>query len=342
MRSNEQLIQETLLAQLSEYQHQQLQELDIAKGIGKIAGGVGKAVGAVKGVGQGISQAYSGSRDATKQSTAKAIAGDNYKDTSAAQAAAGAAKAGGSAVMKGLQAVGRGVGAVGDLKSKVQGYDVATGTKKQQAAAAAGTTVAGMAADKRAAAKAADTTQAAQPAASGAAQPAASAAPKVTATGGGAPGATQVPGQKPAAGAAPGSIVKSASGKDVIAGVDGKPTAIPANSPGAKKAIADIQAKAKAQGTTTTLINTPKGQDPAATGTEKPAAEPAKTAQDIAAKTGADAPTKKPDLKIAGQKVKPTDPLYDKLVAMIPAETRSSIDGLSDYDKGRLKKELSA
>ena len=51
---------------------------------------------------------------------------------------------------------------------------------------------------------------------------------------------------------------------------------------------------------------------------------------------------KKPDLKIAGQKVKPTDPLYDKLVAMIPAETRSSIDGLSDYDKGRLKKELSA
>jgi len=358
MRSNEQLIQETLLAQLSEYQHQQLQELDIAKGIGKIAGGVGKAVGAVKGVGQGISQAYSGSRDATKQSTAKAIAGDNYKDTSAAQAAAGAAKAGGSAVMKGLQAVGRGVGAVGDLKSKVQGYDVATGTKKQQAAAAAGTTVAGMAADKRAAAKAADTTQAAQPAASGAAQPAASgaaqpaasgaaqpaasAAPKVTATGGGAPGATQVPGQKPAAGAAPGSIVKSASGKDVVAGVDGKPTAIPANSPGAKKAIADIQAKAKAQGTTTTLINTPKGQDPAATGTEKPAAEPAKTAQDIAAKTGADAPTKKPDLKIAGQKVKPTDPLYDKLVAMIPAETRSSIDGLSDYDKGRLKKELSA
>ena len=350
MRSNEQLIQETLLAQLSEYQHQQLQELDIAKGIGKIAGGVGKAVGAVKGVGQGISQAYSGSRDATKQSTAKAIAGDNYKDTSAAQAAAGAAKAGGSAVMKGLQAVGRGVGAVGDLKSKVQGYDVATGTKKQQAAAAAGTTVAGMAADKRAAAKAADTTQAAQPAASGAAQPAASgaaqpaasAAPKVTATGGGAPGATQVPGQKPAAGAAPGSIVKSASGKDVIAGVDGKPTAIPANSPGAKKAIADIQAKAKAQGTTTTLINTPKGQDPAATGTEKPAAEPAKTAQDIAAKTGAATPTKKPDLKIAGQKVKPTDPLYDKLVAMIPAETRSSIDGLSDYDKGRLKKELSA
>jgi hypothetical protein len=84
------------------------------------------------------------------------------------------------------------------------------------------------------------------------------------------------------------------------------------------------------------------GQKPAATGTEKPAAEPAKTAQDIAAKTGADAPTKKPDLKIAGQKVKPTDPLYDKLVAMIPAETRSSIDGLSDYDKGRLKKELSA
>ena len=75
---------------------------------------------------------------------------------------------------------------------------------------------------------------------------------------------------------------------------------------------------------------------------QKPAAEPAKTAQDIAAKTGAATPTKKPDLKIAGQKVKPTDPLYDKLVAMIPAETRSSIDGLSDYDKGRLKKELSA
>jgi len=201
--------------------------------------------------------------------------------------------------MKGLQAVGRGIGAVGDLKSKVQGYDVVKGTELQQRASANNLTVAQQKQkekdEKDAKAKAADTTQAAQPAASDAAQPAASAAPTVTATGGGvapiattgaAPKATTVPGQKPAAtGAAP------------------KATTVPG---------------------------------------QKPAAEPAKTAQDIAAKTGAATPTKKPDLKIAGQKVKPTDPLYDKLVAMIPAETRSSIDGLSDYDKGRLKKELSA
>ena len=285
MRSNEQLVQETLLAQLSEYQHQQQQQLDELNPFTGAAKAAGAVSGAIKGAGQKVAgtakRATSAMGNAFKQgqtSAQKAVAGQDYK--------APAAKPGSSKIMKGLQAVGRGVGAVGDLKSKVQGYDVATGTKKQQAAAAAGTTVAGMAADKRAAAKAADTTQSAQPAASDAAQPAASATPKVTATGGGvAPIATT--------GAAP------------------KATTVP-------------------------------GQKPAATGTEKPAAEPAKTAQDIAAKTGAATPTKKPDLKIAGQKVKPTDPLYDKLVAMIPAETRSSIDGLSDYDKGRLKKELSA
>jgi hypothetical protein len=326
MRSNEQLVQEALLAQLSEYQHQQQQQLDELNPFTGAAKAAGAVSGAIKGAGQKVAgtakRATSAMGNAFKQgqtSAQKAVAGQDYK--------APAAKPGSSKIMKGLQAVGRGVGAVGDLKSKVQGYDVATGTKKQQAAAAAGTTVAGMAAlnraEKAANAKAA-TPQAqaelkrkkdleAQLGTTGAAATAANAAANTArataqadnkainksiarnrAKGGAAPTATTVPGQKPAAtGAAP---------------------------------------------TATTV----PGQKPAATGTEKPAAEPAKTAQDIAAKTGADAPTKKPDLKIAGQKVKPTDPLYDKLVAMIPAETRSSIDGLSDYDKGRLKKELSA
>ena len=331
MRSNEQLVQETLLAQLSEYQHQQqqLREFDIVdkigKGVGRVAGAAAKSVGAVAGgvagLGQAVKKGYqagkattgAGGADPAASGKAQPAASDTAQPAAsgaaqpAAQAAAGdtaqpeaaPAKAGGSAVMKGLQAVGRGIGAVGDLKSKVQGYDVVKGTELQQRASANNLTVAQQKQkekdEKDAKAKAADTTQAAQPAASDAAQPAASAAPTVTATGGGvapiattgaAPKATTVPGQKPAAtGAAP------------------KATTVPG---------------------------------------QKPAAEPAKTAQDIAAKTGAATPTKKPDLKIAGQKVKPTDPLYDKLVAMIPAETRSSIDGLSDYDKGRLKKELSA
>ena len=311
MRSNEQLVQETLLAQLSEYQHQQqqLREFDIVdkigKGVGRVAGAAAKSVGAVAGgvagLGQAVKKGYQAGKATTGAGGADPAASGKAQPAASdtAQPAAAPAKAGGSAVMKGLQAVGRGIGAVGDLKSKVQGYDVVKGTELQQRASANNLTVAQQKQkekdEKDAKAKAADTTQAAQPAASGAAQPAASAAPKVTATGGGvapiattgaAPKATTVPGQKPAAtGAAP------------------KATTVPG---------------------------------------QKPAAEPAKTAQDIAAKTGADAPTKKPDLKIAGQKVKPTDPLYDKLVAMIPAETRSSIDGLSDYDKGRLKKELSA
>jgi hypothetical protein len=129
--------------------------------------------------------------------------------------------------------------------------------------------------------------------------------------------------------------------KDAAKAVDTTQAAQPAASGAAQPAASDAAPKA-----TTVPGQKPAASDAAPKATtvpgQKPAAEPAKTAQDIAAKTGADAPTKKPDLKIAGQKVKPTDPLYDKLVAMIPAETRSSIDGLSDYDKGRLKKELSA
>ena len=325
MRSNEQLVQETLLAQLSEYQHQQQQQLDELNPFTGAAKAAGAVSGAIKGAGQKVAgtanRATSAMGNAFKQGQTgaqKAVAGQDYK--------APAAKPGSSKIMKGLQAVGRGVGAVGDLKSKVQGYDVATGTKKQQAAAAAGTTVAGMAAlnraEKAANAKAA-TPQAqaelkrkkdleAQLGTTGAAATAANAAANTArataqadnkainksiarnqAKGGAAPTATTVPGQKPAA--------------------TGTATSTATQVPGQKPA-------------------------PAATATDTPA----KTAQDIVAKTGAATPTKKPDLKIAGQKVKPTDPLYDKLVAMIPAETRSSIDGLSDYDKGRLKKELSA
>ena len=298
MRSNEQLVQETLLAQLSEYQHQQqqLREFDIVdkigKGVGRVAGAAAKSVGAVAGGVAGLGQAVKKGYQAGKATTG--AGGADPAASGTAQPAAAPAKARGSGIARGvgdaLRTLGRGIGAAGDIKGKIDSYDYAAGTQAQQRAKSAGVNSVAQhwdaARDAKDAAKAVDTTQAAQPAASGAAQPAASAAPKVTATGGGvAPIATT--------GAAP------------------KATTVP-------------------------------GQKPAATGTEKPAAEPAKTAQDIAAKTGADAPTKKPDLKIAGQKVKPTDPLYDKLVAMIPAETRSSIDGLSDYDKGRLKKELSA
>ena len=307
MRSNEQLVQETLLAQLSEYQHQQqqLREFDIVdkigKGVGRVAGAAAKGVGAVAGGVAGLGQAVKKGYQAGKATTG--AGGADPAASGTAQPAAAPAKARGSGIARGvgdaLRTLGRGIGAAGDIKGKIDSYDYAAGTQAQQRAKSAGVNSVAQhwdaARDAKDAAKAVDTTQAAQPAASGAAQPAASAAPKVTATGGGvapiattgaAPKATTVPGQKPAAtGAAP------------------KDTTVPG---------------------------------------QKPAAEPAKTAQDIAAKTGADAPTKKPDLKIAGQKVKPTDPLYDKLVAMIPAETRSSIDGLSDYDKGRLKKELSA
>jgi hypothetical protein len=326
MRSNEQLVQETLLAQLSEYQHQQQQQLDELNPFTGAAKAAGAVSGAIKGAGQKVAgtakRATSAMGSAFKQgqtSAQKAVAGQDYKDTSAAQAAAAPAKARGSGIARGvgdaLRTLGRGIGAAGDIKGKIDSYDYAAGTQAQQRAKSAGVNSVAQhwdaARDAKDAAKAVDTTQAAQPAASGAAQPAASAAPKVTATGGGvapiattgaAPKATTVPGQKPAA---------TGTEKPAATSATPKATTVP-------------------------------GQKPAATGTEKPAAEPAKTAQDIAAKTGADAPTKKPDLKIAGQKVKPTDPLYDKLVAMIPAETRSSIDGLSDYDKGRLKKELSA
>ena len=328
MRSNEQLVQETLLAQLSEYQHQQqqLREFDIVdkigKGVGRVAGaaakGVGAVAGGVAGLGQAVKKGYqagkattgAGGADPAASGTAQPAAKPAASGT--AQPAAAPAKARGSGIARGvgdaLRTLGRGIGAAGDIKGKIDSYDYAAGTQAQQRAKSAGVNSVAQhwdaARDAKDAAKAVDTTQAAQPAASGAAQPAASgAAPKVTATGGGvapiattgaAPKATTVPGQKPAA---------TGTEKPATTGAAPKDTTVPG---------------------------------------QKPAAEPAKTAQDIAAKTGAAAPTKKPDLKIAGQKVKPTDPLYDKLVAMIPAETRSSIDGLSDFEKGRLKKELSA
>ncbi len=340
MRSNEQLVQETLLAQLSEYQHQQqqLREFDIVdkigKGVGRVAGaaakGVGAVAGGVAGLGQAVKKGYqagkattgAGGADPAASGTAQPAAKPAASGTAqpaakpaasgTAQPAAAPAKARGSGIARGvgdaLRTLGRGIGAAGDIKGKIDSYDYAAGTQAQQRAKSAGVNSVAQhwdaARDAKDAAKAVDTTQAAQPAASGAAQPAASgAAPKVTATGGGvAPIATT--------GAAP------------------KATTVPGQKPAATGTEKPATTGAAPKDTTV------PGQ--------KPAAEPAKTAQDIAAKTGADAPTKKPDLKIAGQKVKPTDPLYDKLVAMIPAETRSSIDGLSDYDKGRLKKELSA
>ncbi len=339
MRSNEQLVQETLLAQLSEYQHQQQQQLDELNPFTGAAKAAGAVSGAIKGAGQKVAgtanRATSAMGNAFKQGQTgaqKAVAGQDYK--------APAAKPGSSKIMKGLQAVGRGVGAVGDLKSKVQGYDVAKGTELQQRALANNLSVAQQKQkekdEKDAEAKAA-TPQAqaelkrkkdleAQLGTTGAAAAAANAAANAARTtaqadnkainksiarnrakGGAAPTATTVPGQKPAA--------------------TGTATSTATQVPGQKPA---------SSGTTTTAsgrpvnvnVNTPKAQND--------------TAKDIAAKTGATATAKQPNLKIAGQKVKPTDPLYDKLVAMIPAETRSSIDGLSDFEKGRLKKELSA
>ena len=135
MRSNEQLVQEALLAQLSEYQHQQQQQLDELNPFTGAAKAAGAVSGAIKGAGQKVAgtanRATSAMGNAFKQGQTgaqKAVAGQDYK--------APAAKAGSSKIMKGLQAVGRGVGAVGDLKSKVQGYDVAKGTALQQRALA--------------------------------------------------------------------------------------------------------------------------------------------------------------------------------------------------------------
>ncbi len=135
MRSNEQLVQETLLAQLSEYQHQQQQQLDELNPFTGAAKAAGAVSGAIKGAGQKVAgtanRATSAMGNAFKQGQTgaqKAVAGQDYK--------APAAKPGSSKIMKGLQAVGRGVGAVGDLKSKVQGYDVAKGTELQQRALA--------------------------------------------------------------------------------------------------------------------------------------------------------------------------------------------------------------
>ena len=340
MRSNEQLVQEALLAQLSEYQHQQqqLREFDvvdkIGKGVGRVAGAAAKSVGAVAGgvagLGQAVKKGYQAGKATTGAGGAKPAARPAASGT-----AEPAAKSGGSKIMKGLQGLGRGIGALGDLKDKVDAYDVSKGTALQQRASANNLTVAQQKqkekAEKDAEAKAA-TPQAqaelkrkqdleAQLGTTGAAAAAGNAAANAARTTAQADnkainksiarqrakvGATGVPGQKSAS-----------------TGTTPTATQVPGQQPASS-------------GTTTTAsgrpvnvnVNTPKAQSD--------------TAKDIAAKTGATATAKQPNLKIAGQKVKPGDPLYDKLVAMIPAETRSSIDGLSDFEKGRLKKELSA
>ncbi len=75
MRSNEQLVQEALLAQLSEYQHQQqqLREFDvvdkIGKGVGRVAGAAAKSVGAVAGGVAGLGQAVKKGYQAGKATT---------------------------------------------------------------------------------------------------------------------------------------------------------------------------------------------------------------------------------------------------------------------------------
>jgi len=179
----------------------------------------------------------------------------------------------------------------------------------------------------------------------------------------------------------PGDIIKSADGRDVVAGIDGKPTTIQPND---TKGIERIKQAAKDQGKQgATTPPTPQPQDTEKGTPPKPAPKPAPkpqdtdgtlstakddagtntkdgpsdTAKDIGDKTGVTPPdsVEKPtqpqqDIKktmkqnpmfIGGQKV--TDPKqYAELIARIPAETRAQIDGLSDYDKGRLKKELAA
>ena len=341
MRSKEQLVQEALLAQLSEYQHQQQQQLDEINPFTGAAKAAGAVSGAVKGAGQKVAGTAKRAKSAIGQAyqqgqtgAQKAVAGQDYK-APAARPAASAAKSGGSKIMKGLQGLGRGIGALGDLKDKVDAYDVSKGTALQQRASANNLTVAQQKQKEKAEKDAKDkaaTPQAqaelkrkqdleAQLGTTGAAAAAGNAAANAARTTAQADnkainksiarqrakvGATGVPGQKSAS-----------------TGTTPTATQVPGQQPASS-------------GTTTTAsgrpvnvnVNTPKAQSD--------------TAKDIAAKTGATATAKQPNLKIAGQKVKPGDPLYDKLVAMIPAETRSSIDGLSDFEKGRLKKELSA
>jgi len=327
MRSNEQLVQEALLAQLSEYQHQQqqLREFDvvdkIGKGVGRVAGAAAKSVGAVAGgvagLGQAVKKGYQAGKATTGAGGAKPAARPAASGT-----AEPAAKSGGSKIMKGLQGLGRGIGALGDLKDKVDAYDVSKGTALQQRASANNLTVAQQKQkekdEKDAEAKQDLEAQLGTTGAAAAAGNAAANAARTTAQADNKAinksiarqrakvGATGVPGQKSAS-------------------TGTTPTATQV--PGQQPASSDTTTTASGRPVNVN-VNTPKAQSD--------------TAKDIAAKTGATATAKQPNLKIAGQKVKPGDPLYDKLVAMIPAETRSSIDGLSDFEKGRLKKELSA
>ena len=333
MRSNEQLVQEALLAQLSEYQHQHQQQLDELNPFTGAAKAAGAVSGAVKGAGQKIAGTAKRAKSAIGQAyqqgqtgAQKTVAGQDYKSPSAKKArGSGMARGVGDA----LRTLGRGIGSVGDIKSKIDSYDYAAGTGAQQRAKAAGynSVAQHWDADRDAkdAAKAAGQTQA-TPATQGTSAPTATttSAPATATATGSAPKPTAVSGQPADKGAPPKFTATGGS-------VAPKPTAV-AGQPAPKSSDPSKV--------------TATGGAPTATDTKTASAPTSDTAKDIAAKTGADAPTKKPNTQtVGGVKMDMNNPENANLKAAIDKAAPgmlASIDSLSAADKARLKKGLAA
>ena len=228
-----------------------------------------------------------------------------------------------------LRTLGRGIGSVGDIKSKIDSYDYAAGTGAQQRAKAAGynSVAQHWDADRDAkdAAKAAGQTQA-TPATQGTSAPTATttSAPATATATGSAPKPTAVSGQPADKGAPPKFTATGGS-------VAPKPTAV-AGQPAPKSSDPSKV--------------TATGGAPTATDTKTASAPTSDTAKDIAAKTGADAPTKKPNTQtVGGVKMDMNNPENANLKAAIDKAAPgmlASIDSLSAADKARLKKGLAA
>ena len=357
MRSNEQLVQEALLAQLSEYQHQHQQQLDELNPFTGAAKAAGAVSGAVKGAGQKVAGAAKRAKSAIGQAyqqgqtgAQKTVAGQDYKSPAAKTAEPKTAPAGqtaapatanapagkkarGSGMARGvgdaLRTLGRGIGSVGDIKSKIDSYDYAAGTAAQQRAKAAGYNSVGQHwdadRDAKDAAKAAGQAQT-TPATQGTSAPTATttSAPATATATGSAPKPTAVSGQPANKGAPP--KVTSTGGS-----VAPKPTAV-AGQPASKSSDPSKV--------------TATGGAPTATDPKTATAPTSDTAKDIAAKTGAAAPTKKPNTQtVGGVKMDMNNPENANLKAAIDKAAPgmlASIDSLSAADKARLKKGLAA
>ena len=351
MRSNEQLVQEALLAQLSEYQHQHQQQLDELNPFTGAAKAAGAVSGAVKGAGQKVAGAAKRAKSAIGQAyqqgqtgAQKTVAGQDYKSPAAKTAEPKTAPAGqtatpagkkarGSGMARGvgdaLRTLGRGIGSVGDIKSKIDSYDYAAGTAAQQRAKAAGYNSVGQHwdadRDAKDAAKAAGQAQT-TPATQGTSAPTATttSAPATATATGSAPKPTAVSGQPANKGAPPKFTATGGS-------VAPKPTAV-AGQPASKSSDPSKV--------------TATGGAPTATDTKTATAPTSDTAKDIAAKTGADAPTKKPNTQtVGGVKMDMNNPENANLKAAIDKAAPgmlASIDSLSAADKARLKKGLAA